>query len=409
MSLLMLACAIDAHVSALPPGVLRVHVFLDDGTPVVGADVTVFAEPFVTDIEGAVEIAGLPSGDVPVSIHADGASPGQTTVTVEEGETTEAVVQLRTLRLATLHDAELGGTVRTDDGLELTFAADSLVDVNGSRVSGDLDVRYALFDTALSLGAAPGSLLAEGADGEPVQLVSNGMVDVHLSHDGVEVQPIAPVVLSFATLANEAPCGEEFGLYGFDEATGLWSGETGGRVVDDRFVASVEHFSYWNCDAPTYGKGCIDVTLLRDGEPVPRQEVGVWLSNGTAASPTTDGFGAIRIAAPQGAIVTVGVVYDAEGLTDAEQADAIWSIGPLTVPATEAGCADGGSVEVNGTDLDGDGYAIEPWGNECYDDDPSLTEACPGANTAYSGDSWGGGTGRGGGGTGGRNLDTACR
>lgn len=402
MLLLALACALDTHVTPLAPGVLRVRAFLDDGTPVVGAEVTVFADTFETDTEGSVDIAGVPTGEVGVSIRADGASLAHTTVTVEEGQTTEAVIQLRSLRHTTLSDAERGGTVRTDDGLELTFAGESLVDIEGTPVTGDLDIHYALFDSALSLAAAPGDLQADDGNGGTVQLVSNGMVDVHLSHDGLEVQPLWPVRLSFPTLGNETPCGEEFGLYGFDAAIGLWTAAPGGRIAGDRFVADVEHFSYWNCDAPTRGDGCIDVTLERDGDPVSRQEVGVWLSNGMAASPTTDGSGSLRIDAPVGAVVTVGVVVDTEGRTSAAEADAIWSLGPVTVPSAEDGCADLGTVEPNGTDLDGDGEAIEPWGDECYDGDPELSEPCPGANTSSGGT---GGTGGGGGLT---RTDTAC-
>lgn len=280
----------------------------------------------------------------------------------------------------------------TDDGLRLGFAPVSLVRADGQPVTGTLDIDYALFDSALSLLSAPGGLMAEAeaeAEGSEVQLVSNGMVDVHLSQGGIDVQPTAAVDLSFPVIGNEAPCGHKFELYGFDMASGLWSAEEGGRVEGERFVATVTHFSYWNADAPIHGDGCIDATLLRDGVPLAHTEVGVWLSNGTAASPTTDSLGALRVQAPPRDLLTLGIVYDAYGQTGPETADAIWSVGPVTVPVAGEGCADGGTVEVTGVDMDGDGRSVQPWGNECYDHDDRHTEPCPGAAGFVPGDSSG--------------------
>ena len=390
---LVLGCDVETRFVPLPPGVLQGHVFFDDGTPAVGAEVTVYATTVTTDVEGAFELAGLPTGEAPVSIHAEGAAPAQGSVYAEAGATTSATFQVLALRSASLSDAAAGGTVTTDDGLVLTFEPNALVDVNGTLVTGAVDVHYALLNTALSLIAAPGGLLTATRDGTLVPLMSNGMVSVTLSHDGVEVQPVRPVELSFPTIGADAPACEEFRLYGFDEGSGVWVEEAGGEVVGDRFVASVEHFSYWNCDAPASGDGCIDVTLMRDAAPVAHQEVGVWVSNGTAASPTTDTLGAIRIPAPVGAAVTLGIVLDAEGRTSADEADAIWSVGPLTVPEAAAGCADAGTVAVTGVDQDGDGEAVQPWGSDCYDEDATVTEPCPGQSAYAGGSGWMGGTG----------------
>ena len=400
LPILLLGCAIESRVSALPPGVVQGHVFFDDGTPAVGAEVTVYPTPVTTDAEGSFELGGLPTGEAPVSIRADGAAPAQASVLAEEGETTQATFHLVALRHASLPDAVAGGTVSTSDGLMLVFTPDSLVDINGARVVGAVDVAYALLNTSLSLLAAPGGLLTTGRGGDLVPLVSNGMVSVSLSHDGIEVQPIVPVELSFPTIGAGKPECEEFRLYGFDEGSGLWGDAGGGEILDDRFVADVKHFSYWNCDAPASGDGCIDVTLHRDGSPVDRQEVGVWLSNGTAASPTTDALGSFRVPAPVGATVTLGVVVDAEGRVDAENADAIWSIGPLLVPSAEEGCADAGAVEVTGVDQDGDGEAVQPWGSECDDTDATVTEPCPGSSRFDSGAGGTGGRSGGAGGTG---------
>ncbi len=62
--------------------------------------------------------------------------------------------------------------------------------MNGTPVTGAVEVRCALLNTALSLIAAPGGLLTSGRGGTLVPLVSNGMVSATRSHQGVEVQPV---------------------------------------------------------------------------------------------------------------------------------------------------------------------------------------------------------------------------
>lgn len=378
MLLSLLACSVETHMTEVPPGTLRGHVFLDDGTPVASVEVGVMADTFVTDVEGAFEIAGLPAGEVAYTLRSETTSFGQGTVMIEAGETTEANFQVLPLRDATLADGAAGGTVTTDDGLELVFPPNALVDANGALVTGPVQIDYALLNTAVAVLAAPGGLLTTGPDGDLVPLVSNGMVDLRLSQGGLEVQPVSPVTLSFPTIGTTAPCGESFDLYRFDQGDAVWKLEGGGRLDGDRFVATIESFAYWNCDVPTSGDGCIDVTLHRDGEPFALREVGVYLSNGTAAMPTTDALGAIRVSVAEGAFVTVGVVFDAFGNARAEAADAIWSLGPIEVPEAADGCADLGVVEVTGVDVDDDGYGIAPWGWECFDDDPATTTDCEG-------------------------------
>jgi hypothetical protein len=218
------------------------------------------------------------------------------------------------------------------------------------------------------------------------------MVSVTLHHEGVEVQPLVPVKLSFPTLGAPRPACEDFRLFGFNVGTGLWEDEGGGEVRNDRFYAEVSHFSYWNCDAPAAGDGCIDVSLTRDGAPLENTEVGVWLSNGTAASPTTDSLGAFRIPAPVGAVVTLGIILDSAGRTAPATADAVWSVGPITVPEAAEGCADAGTFAPTGVDQDGDGQAIAPWGEDCNDLDAADTDPCPGyVDRAFSGGTGGAG------------------
>lgn len=112
MVLIFLGCVVDkdphrdgSGEGEQGEGALGLRVVLDDGTPLVGAEVEVADESRVTDIEGHVEITSVTPGEVDIRARADGASPGHDTVTVEDGARTEAVVVLRALRHTTLPDA----------------------------------------------------------------------------------------------------------------------------------------------------------------------------------------------------------------------------------------------------------------------------------------------------------------
>lgn len=374
----LLGCSLDAGVHRQGTGVVRGHVVFEDGTPVAGAEVSVGDVPREADGEGAFEVE-VPAGDAVIVVRADGATMNQVTVPVESGATVDALVRVVALRAATLADATAGGEVRTDDGLVLTFPPNALADEGGQLATGEVRVEYALLNTATSLLAAPGGLLAVERDGELVQLRSNGMVDVRVSQGGAPLQLVAPAELSFPVIGNAPPCDEPYGAFWFDEAEGAWVEDGSGRVTEDGlFTATVDHFSYWNCDARVRGDGCIFGTLLdRDGSPLANRLVGVWLSDGTATELWTDALGGFLVQATVGSTVTVGVVWDLEGVAAESEADAIWSFGQVDVQAGEAGCMDLGRSTPTGTDLDGDGEPIAPWGRDCDDHDASATAPCP--------------------------------
>ncbi|MSQ00783.1 MAG: carboxypeptidase regulatory-like domain-containing protein [Myxococcales bacterium] len=318
--LTLCSCMSDALLASTAPrpGPISGRVVFDDGTPAAGAEVATTGSSAITDEDGAFELPDLPpDAHTPIRVHPSGGTAGSKFVAVDEGETTHTTLRVMALQRAQLGDAAGGGTVATEGGLELTFAAGSLVTEAGTPVTGTVDIDYALLNTFESMTHAPGNQLALDDAGGTSLLVSNGMAEVSLSQGGRPVQLAKNALISFPTMGVAEMCDEPFGPYGFDPELSVWVAAGEGSSEDERFVASVPHLSSWNCDATVSYLGCADAVRTLDGHPLVNQEVGVWLRDYSRQIVTSDAAGAIRIQVPQGRTVSVLAVYDA-ARTDAE-------------------------------------------------------------------------------------------
>lgn len=258
-SLLLLgACTGDSVLTAQPTEVedtrvetitITGRVLAVDGRALPGAVVQA-GDSSVTSGPGGAFALDVERADV-VQIEAliDGFSTGHRRL---ESPADGAEVEFRVLPMerAVLTDAEAGGTITGPAGFAVHFAP-GFVDEQGQPVRGPIEVEWTLMNTPDSVAAAPGNMIATAPGSEPFPLESFGMVEVRLTQGGNKVQIVEPAVLEIP-LTDTAPFaeGEEAGLWGFDEEEGRWYQEGGGQIVDRTFVATVPHFSVWNCDMP---------------------------------------------------------------------------------------------------------------------------------------------------------------
>lgn len=160
-----------------------------------------------------------------------------------------------------LEDAATGGSVRTSEGVQINFPANSLVnEITGQPVSGTI----AIIATPVDMTQGRASLAFPGTyDGvldagtiEPI--ASNGVVEVELIQDGVPVQiaPGAEVTLDIPINQDATP-NDIIPLWSLDPLTGQWVDEGEGTVVSraGRLVleSRVKHFSWWNADVLATG------------------------------------------------------------------------------------------------------------------------------------------------------------
>jgi hypothetical protein len=98
----------------------------------------------------------------------------------------------------------------------------------------------------------PGDLRGITTTGQEKSLQSFGMMAVELTDDaGVKLQLSKPATLNMpipAALRAAAPA--TIPLWSFNETNGLWKEEGTATKKDTSYIATVTHFSYWNCDVP---------------------------------------------------------------------------------------------------------------------------------------------------------------
>jgi len=150
----------------------------------------------------------------------------------------------------------IGGTVSTDDGATISFSDNSISYQNGGDYSGIVDVYATWLDpTDRSLvERMPGDLRAFDTEGDQVQLATYGMLGIELqSQSGEELN-----IKNGETASLEFPIPDELlanapstiPLWHFDEATGYWIEEGQAELIGNKYIGTVSHFSFWNCDVP---------------------------------------------------------------------------------------------------------------------------------------------------------------
>ena len=138
---------------------------------------------------------------------------------------------------------------------------------DGSDYTGDVQVTLHLLNPTDDnmQQQMPGMLLAENLQNEARMLETLGMVAVELRSDTGEKLNLSEgttatitVPLDPETLAG-AP--NEIPLWYFDEENGYWIEEGSATLQGSKYVGTVSHFSFWNCDIPAeYVNICMNIT-----------------------------------------------------------------------------------------------------------------------------------------------------
>ncbi|MET0759368.1 MAG: hypothetical protein ABWZ56_03045 [Flavobacterium sp.] len=122
----------------------------------------------------------------------------------------------------------------------------------GSAYSGTVNVIMHHLDPADPNIAdkMPGMLLAENADGAAKVLETYGMMNVELRGSGgekLQISNTAQIEMPItATQLATAPA--TIPLWHFDETLGYWKEEGSATKQGNKYVGTVSHFSWWNCD-----------------------------------------------------------------------------------------------------------------------------------------------------------------
>jgi len=221
----------------------------ETGAAIAGAQVQVGSKMVLTDDNGVfrTEQVQMPDNDAILKISKTGYFDFSRAYFVEDEALQTVIIQLlRRIQVGSFNNAS-GGTVNIPGGVSLKFPANA-ADASGTiRVYG----RY-LNPTDDELGLfMPGDLRAINAGGEEQTLATFGMVAVELESSagktqiatGKEVELSMPIA---NIQAAQAPT--DIPLWYFDTEKARWIEDGTAQKVGNKYVGTVKHFSFWNCD-----------------------------------------------------------------------------------------------------------------------------------------------------------------
>lgn len=289
------------------------RVIDQENQPIIGATVSLGGQQQVTDDNGMVVFIGAAVYEnfAYAQASANGYSNGSR-VMVPTGENS-FTIKLFSLENSQRIDSSGGEiAIRTDtDGEVMIHFNDGFIDENGSPYSGDVYVTANYLnplseDTANTM---PGELYGLDANYQEVALGSYGMVNVELRGSGGEKlqitnparieMPIHPSQL--ATAASQVP------MWSFNEDTGVWFEETVAYRNGNMYVTEVNHFSFWNCDAP-FPVVNFDATVVDSGTLLPISGLKVTITYGSFSRfATTNASGNVSGKIPSGQVMTITI------------------------------------------------------------------------------------------------------
>ncbi|HZH76456.1 MAG TPA: DNRLRE domain-containing protein [Archangium sp.] len=274
-------------ISSAPSLLLRV---LDDsGRPVSGAAVSVGSSSRPTDGAGYIVLDNLPPGSLSARVQAVGFAPAVVSLHLPPGARASHQLRLQPLGPPQPFMAEKGATLERG-AVRVTLPANAVVDADGYPVSGSVQATLVPLDpSSAPASALPGPLegLPTPGSAEPVPLESFLMAEVSLWQDGrpLQLAPGATATLELllpASASSQFRPGDTIPAWWLDTERGVWVREGTGTVQASSshpgrlsWVVQVNHFTWWNCDAPLSDRSCVDVLVkYTNGLPAPGIQVG---------------------------------------------------------------------------------------------------------------------------------------
>jgi hypothetical protein len=214
-------------------------------------------------------------------------------------------------------------------------------------------------------------LLAQNSSGEERVLESYGMMNVELrgaASQKLQLSTTAQIEMPIAT-SQLATSPTTIPLWHFDETLGYWKEEGAATKQGTKYVGTVSHFSWWNCDAqfPTVR---LSLTVVNsNGTPLANVRVGIRrATNSYTVNGTTNTQGQVSGLVPANETLTM-VVFDSCG-----NIVSTTNIGPFAVATTlpnlvipnatiQSTLVQGNLLKCDGTNVT-NGYVLMRYGNQ---------------------------------------------
>ncbi len=209
------------------------------------------------------------------------------------------------------------GTVTMPSGTKVVFDG-GFKDESGNSYSGDVSVSmYHLMPSNANLSKLmPGMLYAEDDNGEEAILQTWGMLNVELRGSAGQKLQIADGHSAEITMMIDdsqlASAPSTIPLWHFDSDAGYWIQDGAAVRQGNKYVGSVSHFSWWNCDAY---QSVVQMTVTvndQNGNPIANAGVGLTAGTMTSYIQSTSDNGQVSGVVPANQAMTLAI-YDACG------------------------------------------------------------------------------------------------
>lgn len=311
--------------TTIPPDILvtasvQGRVVDQDGIPVQGATITGGTTSTSTDVNGIFTFKNisLSSRFGLIKATKSGYFTGSRSIVTNGGQSSFVTIQLISRSESGNFAAYAGGSVVVYPGDTVAFPANAVVNAaSNAAYTGTVHV----FATYLNptndnlTKYMPGDLRGINTAGKEVALESYGMMNVELQDDAGNKLQVASGQQATLTMAiptalqSSAPT--TIPLWYFNDTTGRWMQQGSGTRQGNNYVASVSHFTWWNCDVfyfPYFFKGHIKDQA---GNAVPYIHAILYNSNGiVVASAYSDSTGLISGFMPSGDACVLKLVTD---------------------------------------------------------------------------------------------------
>lgn len=231
----------------------------EDGIGISGAEVKTGSKTATTDKSGYFKIDAAPfTGDFCyIKATKKGYFIGSTTIhskaTSEVTAELVMVAQNNTYSFA----AAQGHTITLAGNAKVELPANSYITAAGTPYTGEVKVAALHLNPSASNFSRTipgGDLRAYTADGQNMQLLSFGMLNVEMTD--AAGNPLQLAKGSKATLTLPVPADMQakatatMPLWYFDEDKGIWIEEGSATLQGNAYVGTVSHFTFWNVDKP---------------------------------------------------------------------------------------------------------------------------------------------------------------
>ena len=345
----------------------------ENNNPVSNVAITVANKSATTDVNGVFIINNATVRDKFAFVTAKKAGylDGSRSLVPTNGMNNVKITLLSETIVGTVNSGATG-SVSLSNGSKVTFDGNFKTE-NGQAYSGVVSVIMKHLDPtdATTFDKMPGMLLAQNSSGEERVLESYGMMNIELrgaASQKLQLSTTAQIEMPIATSQLSASP-TTIPLWHFDETLGYWKEEGAATKQGTKYVGTVSHFSWWNCDAqfPTVR---LSVTVVNsNGTPLANVRVGIRrATNSYTVNGTTNTQGQVSGLVPANESLTM-VVFDSCG-----NIVSTTNIGPFAVATTlpnlvipnstiQSTLVQGNLLKCDGTNAT-NGYVLMRYGNQ---------------------------------------------